>query len=355
MTDFTDLKNRLDLLPEIEKDLGPGRKSGKWVLFSCPFPGHKNGDKNPSLAATPANGRYYCFTCGRSGDLITWLRDYRGMSWKDITDLAGSDTLPPARPRPAQPEITPSGPPSPAWQARGLAFMETCEAALWSSTGARALAWLRERGLTDDTIKYYRLGYNQPPDNYERESCAEWGLPDDTNKRGIWLPRGVIIPWLIGGALWAVHIRQPVGAPKYIFVSGSQVGLFGADNLAGCEIALLTEGEFDCMLADQWVYDKAGCITLGGAQKRLDLATWGVYLLPVRAILAAYDLDPAGRRGLADLLQKSARIHPARVPSLRAGDKDLTDYHQAGGDLWEWLKYNLDRLGDPAGVELSKA
>jgi hypothetical protein len=350
MTDFTDLKERLDLLGEIEKDLGPGRKSGKWVMFSCPFPGHKHGDKTPSLAATPANGRYYCFACGRSGDLITWLHDYRLLSWKDIKDLAGSDNLPEPRPRPAaQPEPDPSEPPPPAWQARGLLFMDDCESALWSPAGARALDWLHKRGLADDTIKYYRLGYNQAE---MREKCTTWGLPDGPGR--VWLPRGVIIPWLIGGKLWAVHIRQPVGDPKYIFVSGSQVGLFGADNLAGREIALLTEGEFDCMLADQWLYDVAGCATLGGASKRLDLATWGVYLLPVRAILAAYDLDPAGRAGLADLLHKSARIHPVRVPSLRAGGKDLTDYHQAGGDLYEWFKYNLDGLGvgelAPAGV-----
>lgn len=365
MTDFTDLKNRLDLLAEIEKDLGPGRRSGGVVMYCCPF--HK--DSTPSLAVY-RDGGFKCFGCDKSGDLITWLHEYRGMSWKDITDLAGSDNLPPARPRPAQPEPIPSGPPSPAWQARGLAFMDYCEAQLWGDPGSKdkfidgipPLEYLRRRGLTDDTIKYYRLGYNPKniydnPASWGYNDLAAWTKEHESRPQPdkVFIDRGIVIPWLIGGALWGVNIRRLYKDPKYRKIEGSQSALFGADNLAGCETALLTEGEFDCMLADQWIYDKAGCITLGSASSNLDLATWGVYLLPVRAILAAYDLDPAGRRGLAKLLQESARIHPARVPSLRAGDKDLTDYYQAGGDLWEWLKYNLDRLGDPAGVELSKA
>lgn len=349
MTDFTDLKERLDLLSEIEKDLGPGHKSGRWVIFSCPFPGHKHGDKKPALSVTPANGRYYCFACGRSGDLITWLREYRGMSWQDIKDLAGSDSLPPTRPRPAQPESEPSGPPSPTWQGRGLAFMETCESALWSPAGSKALSWLHDsRGLRDDVIRYYRLGYN-PDDTTDKRQA--WGLEDDPDSKGVWLPRGIVIPWLIGADLWAVNIRRPMGDPKYYKITGSQSALFGADNLAGAELILLTEGEFDCMLADQIFYNVAGVASLGSASKKLDVGAWGVYLLGARAILAAYDLDPAGQRGLADLLGKSARIHGVRVPALRAGGKDLTDYHQAGGDLWEWLKYNLDRLGLLAELE----
>ena len=368
MTDFQDLKDRLDLIAELEKDLGQGHKSGKWVMFSCPFPGHKHGDKRPSLAATPDNGRYYCFTCGQTGDVITWLRDYKGMSWKDIKDLAGGDSLPPARPRPAQPDPDLSGPPSPAWQARAGKFIDYCVAQLWGDPGSNdkfidglsPLEYLRQRrGLQDDVIRYYCLGYN--PKNLNDDpttwgfDLAAWTKDHDDKPRPdkLFIDRGIVIPWLTnsGRVTWAVNIRRPADKPKYRKIEGSQSALFGADNLAGAEFVLMTEGEFDAILADQLLWDVAGVATLGSASKQLDVTTWGVYLLPARAILAAYDLDPAGKAGVAALMGKSDRMHLARVPVLRAGDKDITDYVKAGGDLWEWLKYNLDRLGLLAGLE----
>lgn len=354
MADFANLKERLDLLTEIEKDLGPGRKSGRWVFFSCPFPGHKHGDRKPALGVTPANGRYTCFACGQTGDLITWLNEYRKMTWKEISELAGSEDLPEPKPRPAddlQPEK--SAPPLPGWQDRGRAFVAECESALWSPAGEHALDWLREkRGLTEETIRYFRLGYNQA-DTWERRSA--WSLPEDSTSKGVWLPRGVVIPWLIAGCLWAVNIRRPDGNPKYYKISGSKAALFGADCLAGAEFVLMTEGEFDAILAHQLVGDVVGVATLGSATKHLDIASWGAYLLPARLILAAYDLDAAGKAGLAALVSLSSRIHPARVPVLQPGDKDITDYYRSGGDLWEWIKYNLERCGALRGIDMSCA
>lgn len=70
MTDLQDLKSRLELLAEVEKDLGPGKKHGRYTMFSCPFPGHSHGDRRPSLAAYE-DGSYFCFTCGAKGDVLS--------------------------------------------------------------------------------------------------------------------------------------------------------------------------------------------------------------------------------------------------------------------------------------------
>jgi DNA primase len=337
MTDFTYLKERLDLLTEVEKDLGPGRRSGRWHAWRCPF---HDGKRLDDFQVTMDNGRYFCFGCRRSGDVITWLHEYREMSWKEIEDLAGSDSIPLAKPRPeAKRQPEPSGPPSTAWQVRGLAFVADCESALWSTIGDQALDYLHARGLTDKTIRRYRLGYNLVDRRYLR---ASWSLPND---KPVWLPKGITIPWLVDGDLWGVNIRRFKDSPKYYKLPGSKSALLGAANLRGAEVVLLTEGEFDCMLADQELGDIAGVATLGSASKRLDLVTWGVYLLPVLAILVAYDRDQAGMSGQSALADRSARIHSVKIPVLKPGDKDLTDYWRAGGDLWEWFKYHLNRLG----------
>ena len=39
----------------------------------------------------------------------------------------------------------------------------------------------------------------------------------------------------------------------------------------------------------------------------------------------ATNTDKAGQRGLADLVGKSAQIHPVPIPVLWLGDKDITD------------------------------
>jgi DNA primase len=350
--DFTDLKERIDLLAEVEKDLGPGHRSGRWVMFSCPFPGHKHGDADPSLAVTPSNGRYFCFTCGKSGDLITWLRDRRGMSWAEINDLAGSDHLPASNPRMAdqlQHEIT--APPCQEWQSRGWSFISAWQEALWSKRGKRALDYLHDRGLADETIRFYKLGFNLEDKWDDRQL---WSFPEDPQAKRIRLPRGITIPCLITSdwtcselkTVWYIKIRQPKGEPKYLNITGGRGALFGADNLVvagnGSKVGLLCEGEFDAILAAQEL-PEIGAATLGSAAKHLDLSLWGAYFLPLRWLLSAYDTDRPGQAGAA-ALQDLLTIHPLQVPCLSPGDKDLTDYHRSGGDLWAWLRYNLDRI-----------
>lgn len=353
MADLEAIKERFDLATEIEKDLGQPNR-GRW---RCPFC-QKNGGKSYPFSVHGQG--YKCFGCDRKGDIITWLMDYRGLSWADLFDLEYGGVLPPAQPRPAAPPPAPSAPPCAAWQVCAHKFIDWCELQLWQAQAPiyniggdllNPLEYLHWRGLKDETIRRYHLGYNPKPIYTDP---ASWGFDlaawvkdhqDSKNPDKLWIPQGITVPHQAGGELWAVNIRRPAGDPKYLKITGSKAALFGADNLRGAEFILLTEGEFDAMLADQLTGDVCGVATLGSAGSDIDIARWGVYLLPARAILAALDLDPAGRRGLARLAAHSPQIHPVRVPALRAGDKDITDYHQAGGDLWGWLKYTLDRLG----------
>jgi DNA primase len=248
---------------------------------------------------------------------------------------------------------------------RGLAFVAYAEKELWEGAGSTDKVYqvpdgdlltphdyLHWRGLSDDTIHFWRLGYNP---HKMQDTGAGWGIT-----KPVILPRGITIPCLVtcdwsthAKDLWYVKVRQVAGKPKYLNVTGGQDALFGADNLYiagnGSSFGLLTEGEFDTILAGQ-IVPEVGFATLGSAVNSLDLAAWGAYLLPLRWLLAAYDLDKAGAKGAAKLVGELGKIHLVRVPALRAGDKDLTDYNQAGGDLWAWLRYNLETLGALDGL-----
>ena len=56
-------------------------------------------------------------------------------------------------------------------------------------------------------------------------------------------------------------------------------------------------------------------------------------LLPYTRIFAALDTDRAGTLNATRLVALSARVTPARVPE----GNDVTEYHQAGGDVRAWV------------------
>ena len=227
-----------------------------------------------------------------------------------------------------------------------MMFIETWEAELWGDRGASALEYLRDRGLRDETIRKYRLGYN-PTDQFDKPVL--WGL-EGRKLKAVCLYRGIVIPGLIEGVPWYVKIRRSVKEKnkRYRQVSGgTQPVLFGADNLAEADCALLTEGEFDAMLADQELGDLVGVASFGstaGYKGKIDLDAWGKYLIPLRAILTALDSDEDGKKAAELFAGQSAKIRSLRVPKLDPDHTDLTDYHLDGGDLRVWFVYQF--IGD---------
>jgi hypothetical protein len=130
---------------------------------------------------------------------------------------------------------------------------------------------------------------------------------------------------------------------KYRGVKGNRTGaIFGVDELRGSELALFVEGEFDAMIAWQELNDVIAVCTLGSATNSPDLATWGPYLVALERILAVYDDDQAGRAGLKALQEMSERVEALRLPP---GAKDINDFVLHGGDLWTWLRGEVQRLG----------
>lgn len=48
--------------------------------FSCPYPAHSFGDKNPSAYMNLETTAFICFSCGAAGNAITFLSDIKGVS-----------------------------------------------------------------------------------------------------------------------------------------------------------------------------------------------------------------------------------------------------------------------------------
>jgi len=324
MSDVDALKAQASITTLIQADLGPAAaKSGRWLLWRCPF----HADTDPSLAVTADTGTWHCFGCGKSGDAITWLQERERLSFREACERLEVMGLPDCSVAIQPPSSTPNdGSPSPEWQERAKGLVETCKAALWTDQGEKARTWLTSRGLREETLKIWRLGYN----------------PADRKIHGLWVSRGVVMPCFAEGALWYVKVRRsvpPLPGPKYQNVAGSKSALFGAHNLEGHDMAVLTESEFDAMLLDQEAGDLVGVASLGGAGKRLD-TRWIMYLLDKRRVLAAYDTDKAGLVGAGRLLAQSKRVRTIRPPK----GNDITDYWKAGGCPREWVEFHLAKL-----------
>jgi DNA primase len=332
VTDVKALLEQVDMAALVQRDLGSAaRREGRWLKWYCPF--HADG-KTPSLGVV--GNRWKCFGCGRSGDAIDWLREREGLSFREACQRLAALELSPASGVATRPRQSSSSTPSAAWQERAQEAVDACQAGLWSEVGARARAWLNRRGLTDETMRAWHLGFT----------------PCDQKIAGLWVPRGIVIPCLVAGRAWYLKVRRAAGQPKYTQVRGGQIALFGADTLPGQDVAVVTEGEFDAMLLHQEVGDLVGVVTLGSAATRLPDA-WVPYLLGVRRLLVAYDADAAGAEGAAAWQALSTRTQRL----LPLAGKDVTDFYLAGGDLRAWVQFALaddwDRTAAPAETPVS--
>src|SRR5207245_596775 len=82
-------------------------------------------------------------------------------------------------------------------------FLEASEAALWSDAGERARAYLHARGLTDETLRVWRVGLQ--PEESRHDPAEQWGFPHrGASGQPGWvrIARGIMLPWLLDGQLW---------------------------------------------------------------------------------------------------------------------------------------------------------
>jgi DNA primase len=134
------------------------KKQGKDYVGLCPF----HDDKSPSFSVSPSKQFYYCFSCGAGGNTFKFLMELGQRSFADVVlDLAKRyqvpvKTLEPEKRQELQRQLTLRE------QLYEILAVTTSfyEHALRRSDGAGALAYLQsQRGLTDDTIQQFQLGY----------------------------------------------------------------------------------------------------------------------------------------------------------------------------------------------------
>jgi hypothetical protein len=219
------------------------------------------------------------------------------------------------------------------WQEQARIVTECC--AGWLLEGDNpGLAYLHRRGLSDDTIRTWALGWH---DRKRWREPRKWGL--DGGKR-IYLAHGVTIPWTVDGDVYHVKFRQFDGNeprpdnPKYIRIRGGSPTLYGLDHLEGKDTVVICEGELDAVLLHQEAGDLVDVVAIG--TKGAKIEPKGLAHLKAPRWLVALDNDADEEAG--EWIAYTARAK--RIRPLEGND--VTDFHAAGGDLRSWILHHLE-------------
>ena len=295
----------------------------------CPF----HGEKTPSFYVY--EDHFHCFGCGEHGDVITFVMKTTGASFMDaVEDLAAQAGLEVPKPTRQAIEV----------QEHRAGLADVLELAcreyqlwLWGQEGRSALAYLRGRGLTDDTIRRFQLGWSGEGRgmlanalrgrDIQPEQLIDAGLmkqgergPTDMFFGRVMFPirdrRGALISF--GGRIMGE------GQPKYI--NGPETVLFSKRrSLYGLNLAreavrkgaklIIVEGYMDVIALSQ-----AG---FGGAIAPLGTALTEDHLDEVWKLtpepILCFDGDAAGRRAALKTVELAlARLTPEKALKILA-------------------------------------
>ncbi len=145
-----ELLARVDIVDVIERRV-PLKKAGREWTACCPF----HNERSPSFYVSPAKQFFHCFGCGVHGSAIKFLMDYDRLEFPDaVEELAQTVGL--KVPREGGREAAPR-------EDKTDLYALLDAAASWYEgelpRNADAQAYCKKRGLDEETIKRFRLGW----------------------------------------------------------------------------------------------------------------------------------------------------------------------------------------------------
>ncbi len=346
-----EIRARLPLSDVVNKRLRLTRAGHEWKA-PCPF--HR--EKTPSFYVNDSKGFFHCFGCGAHGDVISFVMRHDNLSFPETVELlAGEAGL----------QVPKGSPDERRKYERQKSLYDLIERAarhyesqLMAPAGRQALAYLRGRGLTDETIARFRLGY-APHDGgalkaealkegFTEADLVEAGLfrqPDDGRGAYAFFRHRVLFPVADRrGRVVAFGGRLIEGdGPKY--VNSAEHALFHKGNLLyGMSRARQAASDGATLVVTEGYMDVIACHAAGfeGAVAPLGTALtetqiqelWKLAPEGRRTPILCFDGDNAGRRAALRAVERLLPLllpdHSARVAFL-PDKEDPDSLIRAGG------------------------
>ena len=380
------IKERLSI-EEVVSSYIKLEKAGANLKARCPF----HNEKTPSFFVSPNRESYYCFGCGASGDIFTFVEEFEGLDFKGALKLLSERAGISLEVYSRETKETKND------KERIYRIMEEATEFFEGNLGEneQAQEYLKSRGLEDKTIKDFRIGYAildwrklyeyLRSKNFTDNEIEKAGLAKKTEKgmydrfRGrIMFPisdtSGRVIAF--SGRLFVDDDKSAkyLNSPDTPIFSKSMV-LYGLDkgkaSIRKNNFSILGEGQMDLVLSHQAGY-KNTVATSGTAlsdstvSKENTISNLGLIRRLSPNIVLAFDGDRAGfnaslRAGrIALFLDMDVKV--AKMPK-GVDPADLISRDALGPDAWRLaiknsrhiIEFLLEKVLEDSGGDMRKA
>jgi DNA primase len=368
-TFIDDLRRQADIV-RIVQDYVTLKKAGANWVAPCPF--HK--ETKPSFSVNPAKEMFFCFGCHKGGSVFTFVMEVERVTFPEAIKIVAEKS---GMPLPKMVDDS-------RFEARQRDSDLVIELNQWAlqwwqdqleskSAPARAAReYLKDRGISDETIKTFRLGF--APDSWESLSThlrQKGATQDHLEKSGLVVKkdeggsydrfRGRLIfpvfdaqgkPIAFGG-----RTLEPEGEPKYLnspettaYTKGRH--LFGL-NLTRDEIrrngfAILVEGYLDLIVPYQYGIRNV-VASLGTALTPEQVKLIGRF---APRVVVNYDGDRAGvqaaKRAIETILAEDLEVKVLVLPDNADPDdfirkNGVTEYQHRRGEAQPHIQFVIDQ------------
>lgn len=322
-------------IEEVVEEFVALRRRGVNFIGLCPF----HGEKTPSFNVNPARGVFKCFGCGKGGDAVTFLREHEKMNFSEALHwLARKYNIAIEEVQRTPEQLAEQQHTDSLYIVNEFAQKCFSEQLFNSDEGKSvALNYFKNRGLREETIRNFGLGYapENPRDwliqkakasGHSLDLVKKLGLSNQAGDRDFFRARVMFTIHSLSGKVAAFAGRtmsSDKSIPKYINSPETEVYvknkiLFGAFQAKKAirqhDECILTEGYMDVISLHQAgienVVASSGTSLTEGQLQLIKRNTDNLKIL--------YDGDPAGikaaLRGLDLALEQDLNVRIALLP-----------------------------------------
>lgn len=266
MNELEEIKSRVDIV-ELIGGYVQLKQTGKNFKACCPF----HSEKTPSFVVSPERQMWHCFgSCGEGGDIFSFIMKADGLSFPEAVETLAQK----AGVKIERKNFERNESKSKYYSANGLAA-DFYNEKLSQPEGKKALDYLKkQRGLTDETIREYSLGFSSSQKNELEKELTKHKLTRTdlsasglmANKSGEWRDlfwNRLMFPIrdISGKTLgFSARTLDPDGIPKYINTPETEIYhksniLYGIDlakeSIRKADNAIVVEGNMDVIASHQ--------------------------------------------------------------------------------------------------------